>query len=59
MKILRKSVPKSDSQKCQNQLQRTQGFCVADFATLSDERTSCSKTFLLFNTAVRALRSKI
>ena len=31
------------------QSQKTQGFCVADFATLSDERRSCSKIFLLFN----------
>ena len=29
-------------------LQKTQGFCVADFATLSDERRSRSKIFLLF-----------
>ena len=30
------------------QSQKTQGFCVADFATLSDERRSRSKIFLLF-----------
>ena len=30
------------------QSQKTQGFCVADFATLSDERRSCSKIFPLF-----------
>ena len=30
------------------QSQKTQGFCVADFATLSDERRSSSKIFLLF-----------
>ena len=30
------------------QSQKTQGFCVADFATPSDERTSRSKIFLLF-----------
>ena len=29
------------------QSQKTQGFCVADFATLSDERRSRSKIFLL------------
>ena len=32
----------------QIQSQKTQGFCVADFATLSDERRSRSKIFLLF-----------
>ena len=32
------------------QSQKTQGFCVANFATLSDERRSRSKTVLLFNT---------
>ena len=32
----------------QYQAQKTQGFCVADFATLSDERRSRSKIFLLF-----------
>ena len=30
------------------QSQKTQGFCVADLATLSDERRSSSKIFLLF-----------
>ena len=30
------------------QSQKTQGFCVADFATLSDERKSRSKIFPLF-----------
>ena len=30
------------------QSQKTQGFCVADFATLSDERRSRSKIFVLF-----------
>ena len=30
------------------QSQKTQGFCVADFATLSDERRSGSKIFPLF-----------
>ena len=30
------------------QSQKTQGFCVADFATLSDERKSRSKFFPLF-----------
>ena len=30
------------------QSQKTQGFCVADFATLSDERRSRWKIFLLF-----------
>ena len=30
------------------QSQKTQGFCVADFATLSDERRSRSKLFPLF-----------
>ena len=33
----------------QMQSQKIQGFCVADFATLSDERRSCSKIVLLFN----------
>ena len=31
-----------------NQSQKTQGFCVADFATLSDERRSRSKIFPQF-----------
>ena len=31
-----------------DQSQKSQGFCVADFATLSDERRSRSKIFLLF-----------
>ena len=31
-----------------SQSQKTQGFCVADFETLSDERRSRSKIFLLF-----------
>ena len=31
-----------------NQSQKMQGFCVADFATLSDERRSRSKIFPLF-----------
>ena len=33
---------------CIFQSQKTQGFCVADFATLSDERRSRSKIFPLF-----------
>ena len=33
---------------CSIQSQKTQGFCVADFATLSDERRSRSKIFPLF-----------
>ena len=32
------------------QSQKTQGFCVVDFATLSNERKSRSKIVLLFNT---------
>ena len=31
-----------------SQSQKTKGFCVADFATLSDERRSRSKIFQLF-----------
>ena len=31
-----------------NQSQKTQGFCIADFATLYDERKSRSKIFPLF-----------
>ena len=31
-----------------HQSQKTEGFCVADFATLSDERTLRSKIFPLF-----------
>ena len=42
-----------------NQSQKTQGFRVADFATLSDERRSRSKIFLPFNMDKRTLRSKI
>ena len=30
------------------QSQKTQGFCIADFATLSDEMRSCLKIFPLF-----------
>ena len=41
------------------QSQKTQRFRVADFATLSDERMSRSKIFLLFNMGKRTLRSKI
>ena len=41
------------------QTQKTQGFCVADFATLSDERMLHSKNFLLFNTGKRTMYSKI
>ena len=40
------------------QFQKTQGFCVADFATLPDKRRSRSKLFLLFMYK-RTLRSKI
>ena len=43
----------------QPQSQKTQGFLVVDFATLSDERRLCSKIFLLFNMDKRTLRSKI
>ena len=32
-----------------NQSQKTQGFCLTDFATLSDERRSRSKIVLLFD----------
>ena len=31
-----------------NQSQKTQGFCVADFATLSDKKRSRSKIFSMF-----------
>ena len=41
------------------QSQETQDFCVADLATLSEERRSRSKIVLLFNTDKRTLRSKI
>ena len=42
------------------QSQKTQSFCLADFATLSDERRSRSKIFLLFNMDERTLlRSKV
>ena len=43
----------------QVQSQKTKGFRVADFATLSDERRSRSKIFLLFNMDKRTLGSKI
>ena len=42
-----------------NQSQKTPDFCVADFATLSDERKSRSKISLLFDMDKRTLRSKI
>ena len=41
------------------QYQKIQGFRVADFATLSDERRSRSKIFLMFNLDKRAVCSKI
>ena len=41
------------------QSQKTQGFRVADFATLSNERTSRRKFFYSFNMDKRTLRSKI
>ena len=40
------------------QSQKTQGLCVVDFMTLSDERRSRSKIFLLFDTGKRTLLSK-
>ena len=39
--------------------QKMQGFCVANFATLSDERRSHSKIFLLLNMDKRTLHLKI
>ena len=42
-----------------HQSQKTQGFRVADFATLSDKRRSRLKIFLLFKMDKRTLRSKI
>ena len=42
-----------------NQSQKTQGFCVADFVTLSDEGRSRSKIVVLLDTDKRTLRSKI
>ena len=45
--------------KFYSSVQKTQGFCVADFATHSDERRSRSKIVLLFNTNRRTLRLKI
>ena len=50
------------SQGYKAQSQKTQIFCIADFATLSDERRSRSKIFSLFSTVYmdkRTLRSKI
>ena len=41
------------------QSQKTRGFRVADFATLSDERRSRSEIFLLFNVDKKTFRSKI
>ena len=38
------------NKKRRSQSQKTQGFCFADFATLSDERRSRSKIDPLFNT---------
>ena len=40
------------------QSQKTEGFCVADFATLSDERRLRSRLVLLYKTDKRTLRSK-
>ena len=48
-----------DTEVKTSQSQKTQCFCVADFATLSDERRSRSKIVLLFNTDKRTLRSNI
>ena len=42
-----------------NQSQKTQGFCVADFATLSDERRSRSEIIIQFNGGKRILRSNL
>ena len=42
-----------------HQSQKTEGFCVADFATLSDERRSRSKNFSTVYMDKRTLRSKI
>ena len=41
------------------QSQKAQDFCVADFATLSDERRSRPKIFLLFNMDKRTVRLKL
>ena len=44
-KVFQKSV---DGKLAKFQSQKTQGFCVTDFATLSDEKRSRSKIFPLF-----------
>ena len=44
---------------CSVQSQKTQGFCVADFPTLYNERRSRSEIVLLFYTDKGTLRSKI
>ena len=49
----------SKSNRIPSQSQKTRGFCVADFATLSDKRRSRSKVGILLNTGKRTLRSKI
>ena len=41
------------------QSQKTQGFCVANFATPSDERRLRSKIFFTVHMVKRTLRSKI
>ena len=46
--VLVKGIFPKDSEPMLSQSQKTQGFCVADFATLSDERRSRSKIFPLF-----------
>ena len=49
----------SDHMHLISQSQKSQGFLVADFARLFDERRSHWKIFLLFNMDKRTLRSKI
>ena len=57
MKILECIVAShDDTLRCLLQSQKTQAFRVADFATLSDERRSRSKIFLLFDMVFENLK---
>ena len=54
-----KMIQRNDSPAVGIQSQKTQAFCVADFATLSDKRKSRSKIFLLLKTDNNPCVSKI
>ena len=59
LQSMTQSTTSSASGATASRSQKAQGFCVADFARLSDERRSHSKIVLLLNSDKRTLRSKI